>query len=163
MTDEPLARLYLDIDGVINANMPLGWGKTEEGFAFAQGQKYRIRWAPALIAALSELPVELVWTTTWRDDARLSFAELIGWGEHGRVLHPDLNPKAETTWPTIEWKMASVEMDQFASRSSYVHIDDEFVGQDLRIEDALVLGPNFQLGIQPKHIDQIHAFLDSLR
>lgn len=160
------ARLYLDVDGVINASQAMGWGKLKKGPARSGGMTWRITWAPAMIEELRQLDVELVWTTTWRDDALKSIAPLIGWGEHGRVLHPIAPPGNQ---PSIYWKVVSVAQDQRESKTPFIWIDDEltdlepheFVGLTPR-PTALLLSPNPLTGISPRHISKIKNWLDSL-
>jgi hypothetical protein len=115
-------RLYLDVDGVLNASFPdQNWGVRNFGQASAGDAVWGIVWAPELITALAELDVELVWTTTWRDDDKSGLADLLGWGHHGRVLHPS----AENIWPSIDWKFEAVINDQLASPGRFIWVDDE--------------------------------------
>jgi hypothetical protein len=63
----------LDVDGVINVSRP-GWGgPARSGYAFAGGQGFRIRWAPALVARIRALHdagrVDIRWCSTWCSDA----------------------------------------------------------------------------------------------
>ena len=144
-------RLYLDVDGVINAQMPMDWGKLCNGHAGG----YSIRWAPRMVAELADLNVELVWTTTWRDEAVTELAPLIGWGEHGRVLHP---AGGELIWPSIDWKFEAVLADQAASPSSFIWLDDELEAEHKR-HGGLVLTVPAALGITPRIMDMMRDWI----
>jgi len=149
-------RLYLDVDGVLNAQMPMGWGRLGNGYARVDGVEYKIRWAPAMIDALRSLDVELVWCTTWRDNAKVSLAPLIGWGEHGRVLHP----WEEDVWPSIDWKFPAIQDDQKASPSRFIWIDDE-IESKMRdaFHEALVIKTNDRIGISTAQMQDIRDYL----
>jgi hypothetical protein len=160
-TDE--VRLYQDVDGVINAQMPYGWGKTQEGKATAEGRAYRIRWAPAMITELDALPVTRVWTTTWRDDAEhpeTGIARLVGLPPGSRVLHPI---GGELYWPSILWKYDAIVAEQAESPSRFVWLDDE-VNEFIQERAANMGGYapviNPLLGITPKIIESIKKYID---
>jgi len=144
-------RLYLDVDGVINAQMPYGWGKLAKGKAAG----WRIRWAPRMIDALAAMDVELVWTTTWRDEAVTELAPLIGWGGHGRVLHP---LDGDLIWPSIDWKFDAVRADQIGNPSPYIWLDDELEAQHKRHGGLVVTVPSVT-GISPRLIDLMNTYI----
>lgn len=156
-------RIYLDVDGVLNAQAPSNWGGVSEGYATAEGSKYRMRWAPALLEALSALDADIVWTTTWRTDAADSLATLFGgFGQDFRVLHPNLDPHAETTFPSIYWKLAAIAAEQAASPSPFVWLDDEidlWEAKDAGELGGLALTINAFTGITPAIIEKIEAYI----
>lgn len=148
-------RLYLDVDGVINAAMP-PWKGPSEGRAVAEGHAYKIRWAPAMVAELAALGVDLVWATTWRKDAAFSIAPLIGWGEDARHLSPPF----DLTWPSIDWKAAAVAEDQKGDPSPFIWADDEIHrGHVDAHPDALVLSIDPRLGITPTTIQRMRDYI----
>lgn len=163
-TTTKLVRCYQDVDGVINAQMPFGWGKTDEGVAVAEGQRYRIRWAPRMTEALDSLPLTRVWTTTWRDDAEdeeNGIARLVGWERGSRVLQPI---GGELYWPSIHWKYDAVVAEQKADPSRFVWLDDEIsmttsehIARDFN-GYAPVINP--RLGITPKHMQGIVNYIN---
>lgn len=164
-----MINLHLDIDGVINADMPQGWGKTAEGRAgvitgsggWSQSSGgFRIRWAPAMIKALSELPVELVWTTTWRDYAISEIAPLIDWGGHGDVMHPI---GGELYWPSIDWKFEAMCWEYSDYSNRFIWIDDEIEGvheEWAKRHAGLAIAPNPTTGITKRNIEAIKAFIE---
>ena len=161
-------RLYLDVDGVINASSPqLGWipvddiESVSEGIAVVGGQSYRIRWSPQLIQALLELDVDIVWTTTWRDSAVLSLGPLVGLKPEYRVLHPI---SGVTTFPSIFWKEESIRAEQYNNPSPFIHFDDEI---DFWLADreakmgGLAISPDPNIGITAEHIQQAIAYIEA--
>lgn len=161
-------RLYLDVDGVLNADLsksPQHWGYGLEGTATADGYDYKIRWAPELIERLYALEdVEIVWTTTWREDATKSLADLLGFGHSFRVLHPDRDPGADYQWPSIKWKIAAIEAEQREDPSPFIHVDDEIIGVPawegwVLIHGGLAISPHPLYGITRKHMDSIEEYV----
>lgn len=156
-------RLYQDVDGVLNAQMPFGWGKTQNGSAVAGGIRWKIRWAPAMVAELDALDVERVWATTWCDDAEHpedGIVPLMGLTPGSRVMMP---LTGEVTFPSIYWKFEALIADQEDSPSRFVWLDDE-IDPDQR-EAVLDMGGfaadiNPSLGITPKIMEQIRLYID---
>lgn len=127
-------RLYLDVDGVLNAEMPLDWGTPQDGHAKPYDTTYLLRWAPAMIEELNKLDVDLVWTTTWRSHAELIIAPLMGITLPSRVLHP---LSGVTTFPSINWKMQALIADQRESPSPFLWVDDEIGMRDIFVGEGL--------------------------
>lgn len=187
-------RLYLDVDNVLNARKAARKWRTEgdapdsgygRGFAISwdtgtgggwnsyMPTQYRMVWSVKLIEALKALEkehnVEIVWCTTWCDDAPKSVGPLMGLGASHRVLHP-LN--GVVSFPSIEWKLESVREDQLANPSPYIWIDDEVwdLGIDRLISSLpggkddryLLIGPQGPWGITPQNMKEIHSFLEGL-
>lgn len=164
-------RLYLDVDGVINAEYASGterWPEQKHGIAY----KYMIEWAPHMIEALAALPLDLVWTTTWRDRAVTNIAPLIGYGHNGRVLHPVGGISVRTTYPSIHWKSNAVYEDLETNPvDRYIWIDDElylgrpshagYVGDWQISKDGLHIRPGGFYGIQPKHIELMEEYCET--
>lgn len=176
-----MIRLYEDIDGCLNADHNARVWRTESdtddaGFMQAwvhpehddrgvhRGRsdiRYRMRWNSRLVKALNELPVEFVWTTTWREDARAVGTAMELLHDPQRVLHP-LN--GETTFPSIEWKFDAILREQENDPSPFIAVDDEWdskpyyrrVLQDL---GGLVIAPDFNFGVTPAHIEQMKEYI----
>jgi hypothetical protein len=161
-------RLYLDVDGVINARYAdRAWdGIIHKGNATAEGYSYRILWSPTMLTALSELDLEIVWATTWRNDAPASLARILNFGKDFRVLHPDLDPSARSTFPSIEWKLRSIVADQERDPSPFVWLDDEIDHTESRVASAaggLALGVDSNFGVGPAHIAVISSYIEAHR
>lgn len=198
MTTHAKPRLYLDVDGVLNASHAARRWRTEDeapdsgygrGFAtsyenngqgelavgwsdyrVAKEQTYRITWSTKLIEALKSLDVEIVWCTTWCDDANRSVGPLVGLGGDHRVLYPR---GGVVTFPSIYWKSEAVCADQEESPSPFIWIDDEVwdLGSETLlsvlpgqpIERYLLVGPEPNFGVSPQQIEEIRNFLKRVR
>jgi hypothetical protein len=69
MSDRDRPIWLLDVDGVINATRP-GWSAPPRtAWVYADGERWRMRWAPAMLDRLRQLhaggAVEVRWSTTW--------------------------------------------------------------------------------------------------
>lgn len=175
-------RLYLDIDGVLNASWNARkWRQDGDGdqpgyqhawvypehddFGVHQGKtgrKFRMEWNSRLIDALNSLDVDLYWLTTWRSDA-LAVGEAMGINIPGaRVLHP---LGGETTFPSIFWKYDAIIHDQAVSESPFIAVDDEWQHMNRMATDfleslgGLVVSPDSNFGIEPKHIDEMRKYI----
>lgn len=115
-------RIFLDVDGVINAQMPMGWGRLQNGHAKADGIEFRIRWAPNMVKGLFGMDAEIIWSTTWRQDAVNSLAPLIGYGADCDVLHPIFG---ETIFPSIDWKYPAILDYLHRNPGPAIWLDDE--------------------------------------
>ena len=156
-------RLYLDVDGAVNAEMPSGWGKLLNGQAAAERHLWAIRWAPAMITELNKLDVDLVWTTTWRSYGESSIAPLVGLTLPSRVLHP---LSGITTFPSIDWKMEAIIADQRDSPSPFIWVDDEIGMRDMYVAEALgglAISTNPVLGIKPMNVVAMQEYIEAAR
>jgi hypothetical protein len=179
-------RLYEDIDGCLNAEYNArAWRNAEDvgsvgaGYQrawvtprhddygerlseFHTAPKYRLEWNERLIAALNELPVEFVWTTTWREDARAVGKAMKLLHDPQRVLHP---LRGFTTFPSIEWKIESILHEQEHDPSPFIAVDDEWdwspnYRESLEGMGGLVICPDANLGLTPKHIEQMREYIN---
>lgn len=158
--------LFLDNDGVINAEFPGGPFFDEEPHNFPEGltpQGYVIRWNPEVIAALNALDVELVPATTWRQHFVDIIMPMVGLTLPVRmILHPNLNPEARNTFPSIVWKKRAIRRIVARHPGPFVHVDDELLGdlswRRVAMEmGGLAHGPDTTFGLtlnQVKVIDQ---------
>lgn len=159
-------RLFLDVDGVINAQLNhFHWGKRASRRGTAQG--FVIHWSDAMVDVLSSLDVELIWATTWREHAPTDIGLLTGYGLDARVLHPKLDPDAETTFPSIEWKKEAIRAFLVEEPGPWVQIDDELHygheewGRFATDNRGLIVGPNPLYGISPVNIERIRQFIQA--
>jgi hypothetical protein len=167
-------RLYLDIDGVINAPYPEGaWPLSEVGTAevpvdFGGGcyGKARLEWARKLIEHLAALDVDLVWATTWTSEAPTVAADVFGIGAGHRFLTPI---DGRLIFPTISWKEQAVTADQSRSPSPFIWVDDELTPDHGQRMGALfpgrvcVVTSDEWTGITPAQVDRMTAFIDEMR
>lgn len=170
MTNAKTIRIYLDVDGVLNADLSGSkdhWQKGAVGMASAEGYKYKITWAPELIRRLRALEgVEIVWCTTWRDDATRELAELLDFGHDFRVIHPTEDPTAPTPRiGSINWKVPAIKRDLEENPvDGFIHIDDEIIGvwewgNLVPLLGGLALSPHPLYGITPKMMAAIETYV----
>jgi hypothetical protein len=158
-------RLYLDVDGVLNAYYKGLWG-SEQLVGSAGVPSWSIHWNPDMVSALAalitEYDVELVWCTTWREDAPVEIGGLLGFGQDARVLHP---LDGRTTFPSIEWKREAVLAEQILDPSLVIWVDDEIDDAVLAVWEendysGLLINPDPQYGIQPDQIEAMRKYLN---
>lgn len=123
--------LYLDVDGVLCPVVP----PDESIDEFADWQLVpppgRVPWSPTLIGALSALPIERRWLTSWQHEANERLAPLFGWS-----TMPVLEYRPGSLW----WKFDAL-MQHHERGVPFVWIDDEL---DERRRD---LTPMFDAGL----------------
>lgn len=185
-------RLYLDVDGVLNALAPhKKWGEDifKNGRAEARHDffgnavaleedswgglrdhpSFPMRWSEGLIDALNELDVELVWLTTWRQDAPGSVAPLMGIKHEGRVLHP---LSGETTFPSIGWKFDALMKDlEENTVDAFIWADDEIYDLPGVAHYALaalnediphvLVAPDSTFGITPEDVSKMQYLVST--
>lgn len=112
-------KLYLDVDGVINAfRASEEWGfNSIEGWDYGSEEVlgYPVMWSEEMVARLLELhaeypSLELVWVSTWQDDCR-KVAEVVGlgdWGMNAKILRP---LGGAVSFPSVYWKVEAIWED----------------------------------------------------
>lgn len=173
-------KLYLDIDGVLNAaHNRLSWGDDGRRIGNAVGglsddgkplpperhRKFRMMWSDTLIQELNKLDVEIAFATTWRTDGRDSVAPLMGLNipDNPFVLLP-LN--GTLSFPSINWKYDAMR-ERYAvdNTERFIWIDDELsdLNWDSRVSahfpHALLISPDPNVGISKNHIQRIKEYL----
>lgn len=163
MTSPNLAPVWLlDVDGVINTSRP-GWSAApRSGHAYAYGNSYKLRWAPALITRIRDLHkagiVEVRWCTTWCAYAD-QLERLWALPPLGRAFTDDINGHT-----AAEAKLAAARQVLTEGRR-LIWTDDTEVPQWGEVHDeliadgrALLIRPKGSTGLQPEHMDAIEAF-----
>lgn len=126
-------RIYIDVDGVINAfSNAQPWGKVKPSKTVAYG--YRITYHQGLIDALKDIDnsndhVEFVWLTTWQNLARTDLAPAVGLGGNWRAIQSEkCRPTGYGGYVPQEywWKLESIIEDLNENPvDRFVWIDDE--------------------------------------
>ncbi|MEC5149922.1 HAD domain-containing protein [Cryobacterium sp. GrIS_2_6] len=174
------ARLYLDVDGVVNAtNARLIWGDEESASVTLHSvvgpdKVFTVVWAPALIAALDDLradfDLDLVWLSTWNEGHSVLTGLVPAFGglERGRILpyHPEEKVHGEASgW----WKARSILDDQAAAPAPFIWIDDvEIELHGYRMLNAptgmsvLMIPTNTMAGLTPDDVTKMRSWLEQL-
>lgn len=141
--------IYLDVDGVLNACSlePTEWDDYQHVTALAAGNAWSICYSPTVVDFLVGVHdmdrAEIVWLTTWAEEANHDLFEKLGFWEPFRVAGaPD---RHSWTW----WKLGIVKAEWEAQRRPFIWIDDDLGDRDARKWlDTLPLGVT--LAIQPQ-------------
>ncbi|GGM28024.1 hypothetical protein GCM10011608_11100 [Micromonospora sonchi] len=151
----------LDVDGVVNASRP-GWSaQPRTGYAYALGQQWKMRWAPALITRIRQLhkagTVEVRWCTTWCAYAD-QLERLWALPPLGRAFTDDINGRAASMAKLAAARQVIAEVRRLIWTDDtevplYGEVHDELVAAG-----ALLIRPKGSTGLQPGHLDAIEAF-----
>jgi hypothetical protein len=113
--------LFLDVDGPL---IPFGGvGHPTYGPVPATGNPLLTRVNPDHGRRLAALPCDLVWATTWQEDANESVAPLLGLPPLPVVPWPEEDPRADVHWKTpalVAW----------AAGRHFAWVDDEITPRD---------------------------------
>ncbi|MFJ6793423.1 HAD domain-containing protein [Streptomyces sp. NPDC091268] len=119
-----LPLLFLDVDGPL---IPFGGHRHPTyGPPGAHAHPLLSRVDPGLGPRLAALPCELVWATTWMQDANASVAPLLGLPPLPVVDWPE--PSAEDGAGGTHWKTRTLVA--LAAGRAFAWVDDEITGAD---------------------------------
>ncbi|WP_179851355.1 HAD domain-containing protein [Streptomyces sp. TLI_55] len=132
--DSPLPLLFLDVDGPLipfgatREELPDGYPSYDSGRAPSEVETNPLitRINPEYGPRLQALPCELVWATTWMDDANDCIAPWLGLPRLPVVNWPDATddrPRDGLHWktrPLLDW----------AAGRAFVWVDDEMTDRD---------------------------------
>ncbi|MEW1829060.1 HAD domain-containing protein [Streptomyces sp. NPDC088196] len=156
--------LFLDVDGTL---LPFGASRPypvyEPGFAppVAAAPPLLTRIDPALGPRLAALRCELVWATTWMDDANVCVAPWLGLPQLPLVDWPD--PAEETPIRGLHWKTRPLVA--WAAGRPFVWVDDEIHDADRawvtahHPERALLQRVDHRYGITVADFDAMETWL----
>lgn len=166
------ARIYLDVDGVLNAvtfNDPPQWGWDGAAIKVVVNG-WPITYSPDLVAAINEVAaipgVGIYWLTTWCHDAPQKLAAVIGLrGEDWPVVGFDhWRSKVHKTW----WKLTAIREHLADFEGGVLWIDDDLhydqAAVDWLRETPSVVGlcPRTELGVTRRQARIIADFADRL-
>jgi hypothetical protein len=143
-----VALVFLDVDGTL---LPFG----AAGGPLSEGIDRRL--GPALAA----LPADLVWATTWMDEANDSVAPLLGLPRLP-VLDP-AEPTAEDTYFGLHWKTRAIA--ERAAERPFAWLDDEITAADQEWvaerhdAEALLLRIDPRTGLTVDDVDAVGRWL----
>lgn len=115
--------LFLDVDGTLLPFGPGGEPREEEGSPL---DRLDSRWG----IRLASLPAELVWATTWEDEANTEIAPRLGVPPLPVVRWPEPSPaeERENQWFGAHWKTRTLV--EWADGRPFVWADDEITDGD---------------------------------
>jgi HAD domain in Swiss Army Knife RNA repair proteins len=148
----------LDVDGVLNASKA-GWSRApRKGYAYADGQNWKMQFEPALmsrIALLNARPdVEVLWATSW-----------VGHTDQLERLFrlPALLSAGSRSMSNLDKLVAAMEV--LYSGNRLVWADDEAIPDSGKIYDwvdegkALLITPKPSRGLRSTDLDTIENFV----
>lgn len=159
-------KLYLDVDGVLNAwYAHVSWPESEiaNEIATVEGRNYKIIWSKDMIEQLFSLELDVHWTTTWQDAANTTLSPMLFGEERSYPVTTPLNGIVD--FPSIFWKMEAVEADQKADPTPFVWIDDEISFPHIRWakdNGGLAISPEPNTGITPYHLELIKSYIQEV-
>jgi hypothetical protein len=118
--------LFLDVDGPL---LPFGDGPQRQPSGSGQ-TAHLARLDPQVGLRLAALPCDLVWATTWEDQANAEIAPRIGLPRLPVVSWPDPSDEdeREDQWFQLCWKTRTVVA--WANQRPFAWVDDEITEAD---------------------------------
>lgn len=158
--------LFLDIDGVLNRISSHGdtWPDFElHKLAPFNGNTFYLWLSKSMATELISLPVDIVWLTTWAEEAPRLVAPILGMPEYPVAgFGTDMTEGRGSKLGCVEWWM-----DTHGERP-FIWIDDDaiphFAAEDFKEVgwNALLIEPNYTVGITWDHINAIRAFCNEV-
>jgi hypothetical protein len=152
--------IFLDVDGPL---IPFGGGSGYPSFhQIHGGNPLLTRIDPALGPRLAALPGELVWATTWVDDANDVVAPLLGLPPLPVV---GWSPAGDS-WDGLHWKTR--QLCGFAGERAFAWVDDEITDADREWVAAHHRGPallhkvDARAGLTGADFEAIGGWLDAV-
>lgn len=153
--------LFLDVDGVLNRYGfrkadPSGWG---DFIDHPNVNGYTLNLSKDMGEALNGLDVEIVWCTTWENEADTFVADLVGLPRGLRVMKLGR-----------DWKLGAVIEEINDNPQDFIWIDDTDIDRfftdahDCAKENGvrcLLIEPDPRIGITRDDIESIRNFLDN--
>lgn len=148
-------RIYLDVDGVINAcsTEPEGWKE----FKSFKALGFKITYSPVVCEALAhyaQLPgIDMKWLTTWDYNANKQIGEVVG--------IPSLDVAAKCDFGASNWwKWDAVKAAYEEDGLPFIWIDDDLKYEKSAVAWLYSIDSRLRLGLSPdtSHGLQIHDF-----
>ncbi|WP_043258803.1 HAD domain-containing protein [Streptomyces prunicolor] len=164
--------LFLDVDGTLlpfGASRPYPVYEPEFAPPVAAAPPLLTRIDPSLGPRLAALRCELVWATTWMDDANVCVAPWLGLPQLPLVDWPDPAEESAGGSPVsgLHWKTRPLVA--WAAGRPFIWVDDEIRDADRdwvtahHPERALLHRVDHRYGITDADLDAVRAWLDANR
>jgi hypothetical protein len=158
----PRPVVLLGVDGVLNVvGAAVPGPDTFTDFRRTRCMGFRIMYSPEMGRRLGALDADIMWLTTWREDANVWIAPLFGWPEH-EVLDGEDGDGAG--W----WKSDAAHGYVEEHQRPFVGLDDD-LGAAKRLGEVewlagcavphLCISPSTEVGLRPSHLDLIERFV----
>ncbi|TCP53498.1 hypothetical protein EV191_10465 [Tamaricihabitans halophyticus] len=118
--------LFLDVDGTL---LPFGDDPSGAGLGARTGS-YLDRFTPQVGHGLAALPCDLIWATTWEQEANVELAPRLGLPSLP-VVHwpePTAEREREDQWFGLHWKTRPLA--EWAAGRRFAWVDDEITDAD---------------------------------
>jgi hypothetical protein len=177
MSTHPRPRLYLDVDGTLQAEIP-PWDEVKTAIVVddhgaGYQTPYQITWSPTLVSGLEALREdfdgELVWLTTWLGSKTMldQLTAAVGGLASGRRLI--MPPRKISGFISADWKRNALLTDLRRDPATYVWADDvevvihgPFVKAAFPTVESLHVAPSAEHGLTAEHLVEIRTFLETL-
>ena len=170
-------RLYLDIDGVINADAPM-WGDTvvvqvTENYGAGYKVRHKVTYSPILVAAIDslrvEFDVELVILSTWLENAAIfQMQKKLNAFRGSRWLNIPARGGRQQELPDM-WKVDQLIGDLGDDPGPFIWVDDDEVPEHRQFVSnmtdlpSLLIAPNSAHGLTQQHLAAMQEFLAACR
>jgi hypothetical protein len=161
--------ILLDVDGVLNQVRGARGARALafDDFQTAVCNGWKIRYSPLMGKRLAALEADIVWLTTWGEEANTWIGPLFGWEPLPVVERTDEDDK--TSW----WKSpAALRFLTEQPTPPFIWIDDDLfdaVGngevrwlQDATLPRHLLISPEYDVALVPSALDQIEQWIAAL-
>jgi hypothetical protein len=152
-------RLLLDVDGVLNvAGTPCSDWKE---WLAVRCRGSTINHSPEVGRAIADLGVEIIWLTTWREEANQWIGPLFGWPEHPVIAIGDEEMLSWRSW----WKLDAAKRLYADSPVPFIWADDELsdMGEAhdwCREVDGLPIVPRANVGLTRRHLEEMRRYVE---
>ena len=112
--------------------------------------------------AIAELDVDVIWLTTWREEANQWIGPLFGWPKHAVVAIEDEDMLNWRTW----WKLDAAKRLYAEEPGPLIWADDDL---DVFVDayewckevDGLPIVPRINVGLTRGHLEQMREYVET--
>ena len=151
-------RLLLDVDGVLN---PVGARCPDwQEWNVTKCRGLPITHSLELGRAIAELDVEVIWLSTWRDEANKWIGPLFGWPGHSVILVDDEDMLSWRSW----WKLDAAKKLYAEEPRPFIWADDDLgtmaeAYEWCRDADGLPIVPRSEVGLTPAQLIEMREYV----